>query len=136
MFRTHSQLVRSCFTGMCLCLSCFSNSLASVDICQQPTIYSHLAIVFYNHEKYAADALNVDDMDAYSLEFAEWRFNIRMPNTEPVVRLNLESRGDAGDGGEDGRGAGHRGGVEATSAVMPSFAEHAATLISGLLVAK
>ncbi len=45
------------------------------------------------HEKYAADALSVDETDGYSFEFADWRFNIRMSNTEPVVRLNLESRG-------------------------------------------
>jgi phosphomannomutase len=36
----------------------------------------------------------VDDIDGYSFEFADWRFNIRMSNTEPVVRLNVESRGD------------------------------------------
>ncbi len=46
------------------------------------------------HNKYAAHALSVDDTDGYSFEFAEWRFNIRMSNTESVVRLNLESRGD------------------------------------------
>jgi phosphomannomutase len=46
------------------------------------------------HERYAAEALNVDDVDGYSFEFPEWRFNIRMSNTEPVVRLNVESRGD------------------------------------------
>jgi len=28
------------------------------------------------------------------MEFADWRFNLRMSNTEPVVRLNVESRGD------------------------------------------
>jgi phosphomannomutase len=28
------------------------------------------------------------------MEFADWRFNLRMSNTEPVVRLNLETRGD------------------------------------------
>ena len=50
MFRILSQLVRRCLTGMCLCLACFSNSLASVDICQQPTPYSHLSIAYYNHE--------------------------------------------------------------------------------------
>ena len=44
------------------------------------------------HEVYAADALDVDDTDGYSFEFADWRFNIRMSNTEPVVRLNVESR--------------------------------------------
>ena len=48
------------------------------------------------HDLYAADAINVDDVDGYSFEFDDWRFNIRMSNTEPVVRLNVESRGDAG----------------------------------------
>jgi len=46
------------------------------------------------HDRYAPDALEVDDTDGYSFEFPEWRFNIRMSNTEPVVRLNVESRGD------------------------------------------
>jgi phosphomannomutase len=46
------------------------------------------------HERFAAEALSVDDTDGYSFEFPEWRFNIRMSNTEPVVRLNVESRGD------------------------------------------
>ncbi len=46
------------------------------------------------HARYAPDALEVDDLDGYCFEFAEWRFNIRMSNTEPVVRLNVESRGD------------------------------------------
>ena len=46
-------------------------------------------------DRYAPDALSVEDLDGYSFEFSEWRFNIRMSNTEPVVRLNVESRGDA-----------------------------------------
>jgi phosphomannomutase len=46
------------------------------------------------YDTYAPDALAVDDIDGYCFEFAEWRFNIRMSNTEPVVRLNVESRGD------------------------------------------
>lgn len=33
-------------------------------------------------------------LDGLSREFANWRFNLRMSNTEPVVRLNVESRGD------------------------------------------
>jgi phosphomannomutase/phosphomannomutase/phosphoglucomutase len=28
------------------------------------------------------------------MEFEAWRFNLRSSNTEPVVRLNVESRGD------------------------------------------
>jgi phosphomannomutase/phosphomannomutase/phosphoglucomutase len=46
------------------------------------------------HDTYAPDALHVDDTDGYSFEFPEWRFNIRMSNTEPVVRLNIEARAD------------------------------------------
>ena len=34
-------------------------------------------------------------MDGVSLSYDDWRFNLRMSNTEPVVRLNVESRGDA-----------------------------------------
>ena len=29
------------------------------------------------------------------MEFANWRFNLRSSNTEPVVRLNVESKADA-----------------------------------------
>ncbi|HWV16278.1 MAG TPA: phosphomannomutase CpsG [Cellvibrio sp.] len=46
----------------------------------------------YNH--YVADSIAVDKTDGISLEFPEWRFNLRMSNTEPVVRLNVESRAD------------------------------------------
>jgi phosphomannomutase len=46
------------------------------------------------YDTYAGDAAAVDDIDGYCFEFAEWRFNIRMSNTEPVVRLNVESRGN------------------------------------------
>lgn len=36
-----------------------------------------------------------DDTDGVSLEFADWRFNLRRSNTEPLLRLNIETRGDA-----------------------------------------
>jgi phosphomannomutase len=36
----------------------------------------------------------VDYTDGLSMEFEQWRFNIRCSNTEPVVRLNVEARGD------------------------------------------
>jgi phosphomannomutase len=45
-------------------------------------------------EKYAPQALSVDEVDGISIEFADWRFNLRKSNTEPLVRLNVESRGD------------------------------------------
>ena len=33
-------------------------------------------------------------LDGLSLDFGEWRFNLRASNTEPLIRLNIESRGD------------------------------------------
>ncbi len=36
----------------------------------------------------------VETIDGLSMAFDDWRFNLRMSNTEPVVRLNVESRGD------------------------------------------
>jgi phosphomannomutase len=44
--------------------------------------------------RYAPDALSVEKVDGLSMAFADWRFNLRCSNTEPVVRLNVESRGD------------------------------------------
>lgn len=43
---------------------------------------------------YGSDALRSDYIDGIGLEFADWRFNIRASNTEPLLRLNVESRGD------------------------------------------
>ena len=43
---------------------------------------------------YESSALTVDKTDGISMEFDDWRFNLRMSNTEPVVRLNLETRAD------------------------------------------
>ena len=45
---------------------------------------------------FAPGAVRKDETDGVSLEFDAWRFNLRASNTEPVVRLNVESRGDAG----------------------------------------
>jgi phosphomannomutase len=45
--------------------------------------------------RYAEQALTMEKLDGLGMEFDDWRFNLRMSNTEPVVRLNVESRGDA-----------------------------------------
>jgi phosphomannomutase len=44
---------------------------------------------------YEADAVDVDETDGLSLSFLKWRFNLRGSNTEPLLRLNVESHGDA-----------------------------------------
>jgi phosphomannomutase/phosphoglucomutase len=36
----------------------------------------------------------IDSTDGVSIEFPEWRFNLRGSNTEPLLRLNVETRGD------------------------------------------
>ena len=41
---------------------------------------------------YADTALDIDHTDGISVTFKDWRFNLRRSNTEPVVRLNVETR--------------------------------------------
>lgn len=45
--------------------------------------------------KYGPQAVTVDYTDGLSLEYPRWRLNLRSSNTEPLIRLNVESRADA-----------------------------------------
>jgi phosphomannomutase len=53
------------------------------------------AVIAKIRERYAPSALLVDETDGVGMDFPQWRFNLRMSNTEPLIRLNVESRGDA-----------------------------------------
>jgi len=44
--------------------------------------------------EYLDQAAHVDRLDGLSLDFGDWRANLRKSNTEPVLRLNVETRGD------------------------------------------
>ncbi|MAW33373.1 MAG: phosphomannomutase [Proteobacteria bacterium] len=44
--------------------------------------------------KYKGEALEIDKEDGLSVFFENWRFNLRGSNTEPLVRLNIETQGD------------------------------------------
>ena len=46
-------------------------------------------------ERYIGTAKTLDHTDGLSMEFADWRLNLRSSNTEPLIRLNVESRGSA-----------------------------------------
>jgi phosphomannomutase len=46
-------------------------------------------------EHYQSSARGIDFTDGLSIELERWRFNLRTSNTEPLIRLNVESRGDA-----------------------------------------
>lgn len=43
---------------------------------------------------YVPQALAVEEIDGLGLAFADWRFNLRASNTEPLLRLNVEGRGN------------------------------------------
>ncbi len=46
-------------------------------------------------EELYAEGGTIDRIDGLSIEYPNWRFNLRGSNTEPVIRLNVETRGDA-----------------------------------------
>ena len=43
---------------------------------------------------YAHLSPSLDETDGISADFGQWRFNLRSSNTEPLLRLNVETRGD------------------------------------------
>ncbi len=45
-------------------------------------------------ERLGPEAREIDRLDGASLDFGAWRMNLRASNTEPLLRLNLETRGD------------------------------------------
>jgi phosphomannomutase len=59
------------------------------------TIDDPAAVLSRVEETYREQAETIEHVDGLSMVLGEWRFNLRMSNTEPVVRLNVESRGDA-----------------------------------------
>ena len=51
------------------------------------------AVIQAIEARYAPLAQTRDETDGLSLSFADWRFNLRASNTEPLLRLNIEARG-------------------------------------------
>lgn len=52
------------------------------------------AVLAAIYDQYHSDAQNVLELDGLSMDMGEWRFNVRTSNTEPLMRLNVESRGN------------------------------------------
>jgi phosphomannomutase len=52
------------------------------------------AVIATVEAKYTPSAIAVERVDGLSVEYKDWRFNLRSSNTEPLLRLNVESRGD------------------------------------------
>jgi phosphomannomutase len=58
------------------------------------TIENPVAVLTKIEAVYRDQAESVEHVDGLSMSMGDWRFNVRMSNTEPLVRLNVESRGD------------------------------------------
>lgn len=52
------------------------------------------AILEAIEKKYTPDAERIDKIDGIGVDFKNWRFNLRPSNTEPLIRFNMETRGD------------------------------------------
>ena len=53
------------------------------------------AVIAAIRRRYGGEVLAIDETDGVGMDFPDWRFNLRMSNTEPLIRLNVESRGDS-----------------------------------------
>jgi phosphomannomutase/phosphomannomutase/phosphoglucomutase len=58
------------------------------------TVRNTKKVIDQIREMYLADSIAIDQIDGLSMEFDRWRFNLRSSNTEPVLRLNVESKGN------------------------------------------
>jgi len=58
------------------------------------TIADSAAAIAAVESDYQSQAKSISKVDGLSMDMGEWRFNLRRSNTEPLVRLNVESRGD------------------------------------------
>ena len=45
-------------------------------------------------DRFIAESPRIEELDGLSMEFDDWRFNLRSSNTEPLLRLNVETRAD------------------------------------------
>ncbi len=52
------------------------------------------AVITQLRNEWLSDAIGADETDGLDLEFDQWRFNVRASNAEPLLRLNVETRGN------------------------------------------
>ena len=58
------------------------------------TIKDGATVIEKVKEKYEKTAARIDLTDGIGVEFNNWRFNLRPSNTEPLIRFNMETKGD------------------------------------------
>ena len=50
------------------------------------------AVLSQIQQQYASHAISIETIDGIGMDMGDWRFNVRSSNTEPLVRLNVESK--------------------------------------------
>ncbi len=60
------------------------------------TVADSDAVIGRIGDRFGAANPDVETIDGLSMSFDDWRFNVRASNTEPLLRLNVETRGDVG----------------------------------------
>lgn len=60
----------------------------NISVCDPLVVLKHI------EETFSAQCVSKSDCDGLSIQFPEWRFNLRSSNTEPLLHLNVESRND------------------------------------------
>ncbi|MGP4952554.1 phosphomannomutase CpsG, partial [Psychrobacter sp. T6-1] len=58
------------------------------------TTHDAPSIISAIENRFSAQNPKKSTLDGLSLNFGDWRFNLRASNTEPLIRLNIEARGD------------------------------------------
>ncbi len=58
------------------------------------TVADAVKVIETIKKNFENESISIDYTDGMSMEFENWRFNIRSSNTEPLLRLNVESKGD------------------------------------------
>ena len=53
-----------------------------------------LAVIASVKAHFSGQQHQLDEIDGLGMDFGDWRFNLRPSNTEPLLRMNLETRGD------------------------------------------
>ena len=43
-------------------------------------------------KRFSSSAISISEFDGLSMSFEHWRFNLRQSNTEPLLRLNIETK--------------------------------------------
>lgn len=76
-----SQIMHEMFWNKCCVSGEINNKVEDVK-----------AVIAKAEEKYGSEAVKIDKTDGVSIDYPEWRFNLRGSNTEPVIRLNVEAR--------------------------------------------